>query len=133
MGGAAVTVVRNLRRAGRESPWAILFYLSFIGSLASLLIAPGTWVLPRGGVWGLLLLLGIAGTVGQALLTYAYRWCTTTQGGILSLLVVPISTLLGVLFLGERLSLSDGIGAALVLLSCVYVVAGRDPRSASGS
>jgi drug/metabolite transporter (DMT)-like permease len=125
MGGAAVTVVRHLRRAGHESPWAILYYLSFIGSLAALVLGPGDWVLPHGSGWGILLVLGIAGTVGQALLTYAYRWCTTTQGGILSLLVVPLSTALGVVFLGERLSVWDGVGSALILFSCVYIVTGR--------
>ena len=126
MGGAAITVVRSLRRAGRESPWAILFYLSLVGTLASLLTGPGGWVVPRPAEIALLLALGILGTLGQAMLTYAYRWCTTAQGGILSLLVVPISTGLGVLFLGERLTLWDGIGTALILLSSIYVVMERD-------
>ncbi|MBW3623399.1 MAG: DMT family transporter [Armatimonadetes bacterium] len=125
MGGAAITVVRSLRRAGQESPWAILFYLSVVGTFASLLTGPGDWVLPRGEYWVLLLLLGVLGTLGQALLTYAYRWVTTAQGGILSLLVVPISTGLGVAFLGERLTKGDWIGTALILLSSVYVVTER--------
>lgn len=129
MGGAAITVVRSLRRAGHESPWAILFYLSVVGTLASLLTGPGDWVLPSFPALLLLLALGVLGTLGQALLTYAYRWCTTAQGGILSLLVVPISTGLGVAFLGERLTPWDWIGTTLILLSSVYVVTERKSGS----
>jgi drug/metabolite transporter (DMT)-like permease len=125
IGGAAVTVVRSLRRAGNESPWGILFYLSLVGLAAGPLAQPTGWAVPHG--YGLLLLvsLGVLGTLGQGMMTYAYRWCTTAEGGILAMLVVPISTGLGVVGLGERLSAMDWFGASLILFSSAYVVLDR--------
>jgi drug/metabolite transporter (DMT)-like permease len=63
--------------------------------------------------------------MGQGLMTYAYRWCTTAEGGILSLLVIPLTAGLGVFCLGERLSSADWMGAGLILGSSAYVMLDR--------
>jgi drug/metabolite transporter (DMT)-like permease len=125
IGGAAISVVRYLRRAGNESPWGILFYLSLMGMIAGPVSQPTGWVIPHGYGLFLLLALGILGTMGQGLMTYAYRWCTTAEGGILSLLVIPLTAGLGVFCLGERLSSADWMGAGLILGSSAYVMLDR--------
>jgi drug/metabolite transporter (DMT)-like permease len=48
-------------------------------------------------------------------MTWAYRWVTNLQAGVISQLTVVISMLLGVVFLGDRLTPVQVLGGALAL------------------
>jgi len=119
LGGAAVVVVRELRR--RESSWTILYYLCMIGSIFSGLLllikakAPDPWEL------GMLLMVGLTGTMAQLLMTYAFRYCRTAEGSILSMSTVVFSAVGAYFLFQETFTARLVVGGLLVLASCAYL------------
>jgi drug/metabolite transporter (DMT)-like permease len=70
----------------------------------------------------LLAVVGTTSVVAQLLMTYAYRWVTNLQAGVLAQLTVVLSMLFGVLLLGDRLRPLQIMGSALTLAGVVGVV-----------
>ncbi len=95
---------------------------AFVAQRLDLLAYRGTF----GGVAVLLYFLALAHIpVGIATLlnymTWAYRWVTNVQAGVLSQLTVVTSMLLGVAFLGDRLTPVQVLGTALALCGVIGV------------
>ena len=65
---------------------------------------------------------GATSVVAQLLMTYAYRWVTNLQAGVLAQLTVVLSMLLGVVVLGDRLRPLQIMGSVLTLAGVVGVV-----------
>ncbi len=119
-GGAAIVFVRELRRT--ESSWTILYYLCMIGSLfAGLLLFGGAKIPGRLDVF-LLLMVGITGTTAQLLMTYAFRFCRTAEGGILSMSSVVFTAVAAHFVFQEPFTLALVLGGLLVLGSCAYLM-----------
>ena len=112
LSGVAVTSIRASRRASAAGPppetaWSVFFSFTLLGSVVSVpwAVAPfGRWVPPTGGEW--LLLLGVAAvSVGaQIIMTESIGHLTGVQSGIISQLTVPMTIVLGLLVLDERLT-----------------------------
>ena len=75
-----------------------------------------------GVVWGWVVVASVGAALGQLTLTQAFRTLTVTVGGAVNLTLPIWLTLGGMLFFGERLSLLQILGAALVLTGCFQVV-----------
>jgi drug/metabolite transporter (DMT)-like permease len=126
LAGAAVTAIRAARRT--EGSWAIYGSFSLFGLLAS---APfGLDEFGAGGLaritsreWLLLAVVGASSIVAQLVMTYAYRWVTNLQAGVINQLTVVLTLLLGVVFLGDRLTPVQSAGSLLTLAGVVGVVA----------
>ena len=120
LSGAAVTAIRAARRT--EGSWAVYGSFSLCGLLATAPIALSAFQAPAPREWLLLAVVGGASVVAQLLMTWAYRWVTNLQAGVISQLTVVVSMILGVMFLGDRLTTLQLLGGALALGGVVGVV-----------
>jgi drug/metabolite transporter (DMT)-like permease len=137
LSGIAVTSIRASRRASPDGPppetaWSVFFSFTLLGSVVSVpwAVAPfGRWVPPTGGEW--LLLVGVAAvSVGaQVIMTESIGHLTGVQSGIISQLTVPMTIVLGLLFLGDRLTVSFLAGAALILAGVVMTITATAARA----
>jgi drug/metabolite transporter (DMT)-like permease len=113
LSGAALASLRAARRT--EGSWAIYGSLTICGLLATAPFALPDFVTPTPREWLLLGLVGGFSVAAQLLMTWAYRWVTNLQAGVLYQLTVVISMLLGAVFLGDRLTPLQLLGAGLTL------------------
>lgn len=120
LSGAAVTAIRAARRT--EGSWAVYGSFSLCGLLATAPFAFHGFQAPTAREWLLLAAVGGASVVAQLLMTWAYRWVTNLQAGVISQLTVVVSMILGVAFLGDRLTALQTLGGALALGGVVGVV-----------
>ena len=77
---------------------------------------------PTPRQWLLLAAVGACSVAAQLLMTYAYRWVTNLQAGVMAQLTVVISLVLGAVLLGDRLSAIQILGSLLTLSGVVGVV-----------
>lgn len=117
--GAAIVTIRELRKT--DSSWVIFFYFHLVGLFLSAPFLLEGVVQPQG-----LSLLWLSGVVvtsigGQLLITYAYKFCTATEGGVIALFTVVLATALGMIFLNETPSAHFYLGGLLVLGSSIYL------------
>ncbi|HWM89711.1 MAG TPA: DMT family transporter [Thermoanaerobaculia bacterium] len=113
LSGAALTAIRAARRT--EGSWAIYGSFSLCGLLATAPFALPGFLAPTAREWLLLAVVGGTSVVAQLLMTWAYRWVTNLQAGVISQLTVVVSMLLGVVLLSDRLTPSQVWGSVLTL------------------
>jgi drug/metabolite transporter (DMT)-like permease len=76
LSSGAMIQVRRLTASERTG--AIVFYFTIVSSALALLSIPFGWKMPTPADFGLFLLGGFFGGVGQILLTECYRWADTS-------------------------------------------------------
>ena len=69
----------------------------------------------------LLLLIGVFGSLGQAFITYAYRFAPASEISIYNYSGIIFSMILGFFILGEPVKFTSVIGGALVAAASVMV------------
>ncbi|MBX0327732.1 DMT family transporter [Oscillochloris sp. ZM17-4] len=112
---------------GRHSPWISLALTMSFGALALLamnLLAIGPAGLVSVGVsptpWLILLALALGPTLGgYAMFTISLRHIPGRIASLIVVLEVPITTLVAVLLLGERIAPVQAVGIACVLVAAV--------------
>ncbi|MGH7273292.1 MAG: DMT family transporter [Nitrospiria bacterium] len=130
MVGGAIFSLRESRRT--DSAWTIFHYFNIIGMALSIPLMEFPWMLPGGSS-----VLPLAGVVvfsmlGQLLMTYAYRYCTAAEGGVLSMFGAVVGCGLGILILGEVATPGLLVGSLLVVLSGIYLIVLRSEGSGEG-
>lgn len=120
LSGAALAAIRAARRT--EGSWSIYGSFSLCGLLATAPFALPGFQRPTAREWGLLAAVGLCSVIAQLLMTYAYRWVTNLQAGVISQLTVVLSILLGAVFLGDRLTAVQTVGSLLTLGGVMGVV-----------
>jgi drug/metabolite transporter (DMT)-like permease len=128
LSGAAVTAIRAARRT--EGSWSIYGSLTIFGLLATGPFAVAGFRAPAPRQWLLLAAVGVTSVAAQLLMTHAYRWVTNLQAGVIMQLTVVLSLLLGVAFLGDRLTPLQLLGSALTLAGVIGVVWLQSPPRA---
>lgn len=113
LSGAALTAIRAARRT--EGSWAIYGSFSLFGLLSTAPFGIASFQAPTPREWGLLVFIGVSSVIAQLLMTWAYRWVTNLQAGVISQLTVVMSMLLGVVYLGDRLTRAQILGSLLTL------------------
>lgn len=122
--GLALATLRGLRRdfGSRE----IVFFFGLVGIVCTL---PGFILEPE---WpktfseaGVLLALGISGTIGQLLMTAGFKHTTTLIATVCNIQQTPINILVGFFVLGEVPPLNFYIGVALALFGITRLVYGE--------
>jgi drug/metabolite transporter (DMT)-like permease len=128
--GAALTAMRGARRT--ERTWSTVTSLSLFGIAMTAPIAIVHWTWPTPREWLLVLLAGSFGLAGQLLLTWAYRFVETMIAGIVSQFTVIIAMGLGVVFLGDTMSLLTIIGTLITIggVAAVIVLTRNRPQLA---
>lgn len=117
LGGAAILCIKQLRRT--DTALTIMASFSTVGFACACCLLPfenlaqlslrGTVALPC------LLAIAILSFSGQLLFTHGYQQTSFALGGLLSLLVPVLATLLGWAFLQETLTVRYALGSFLVL------------------
>ncbi len=120
LSGGAVAAIRAARRT--EGSWAIYGSLTIFGLLATAPFGIASFRSPTPRQWVLLAVVGVCSVAAQLSMTYAYRWVTNLQAGVVIQLTVVLSMLLGVFVLGDRLAPVQLVGSALTLGGVVGVV-----------
>jgi drug/metabolite transporter (DMT)-like permease len=120
LSGAAVTAIRAARRT--EGSWAIYGSFSIFGLLAAAPFGLAGFRPPTPRQWLFLAVVGACSVAAQLLMTYAYRWVTNLQAGVINQLTVVLTLLLGVGVLGDRLTPVQALGSLLTLGGVVGVV-----------
>ncbi len=109
----AYTVVRHLSIS--EHPSVIVLYFPLISFPATLIFGWDNFILPVGIDWFILLAIGMTTQLGQVTLTKGIALQTAGKAAAISYVQVVFAAILGVFVLGEPLSLSTLIGAALII------------------
>jgi drug/metabolite transporter (DMT)-like permease len=120
LSGAAVAAIRAARRT--EGSWAIFGSFTLFGLLATAPFGIAQYQPPTRTEWLLLAAVGMTSVAAQLLMTYAYRWVTNLQAGVINQLTVILSMALGVAFLGDRLTPVQIFGSLLTLGGVIGVV-----------
>ncbi len=129
LGGAAVAAVRAARRT--EGSWSIYGSFSLFGLLAAVPFALRELPAELPAVaWLWLALVGASSIAAQLLMTFAYRWVTNLQAGIVLQLSVVLSLAFGTLVLGERFTLLQTVGGAITLAGVIGVILLQAPPRA---
>jgi drug/metabolite transporter (DMT)-like permease len=128
LSGAAVTAIRAARRS--ETSWSIYGSFTLFGLLAAAPVGVPSFRPPTPREWLLVAGVGGASIAAQLLMTYAYRWVTNLQAGVMAQLTVVATMLLGAGILGERLTGLQLAGSALALGGVLAVVRLRSPPRA---
>jgi drug/metabolite transporter (DMT)-like permease len=126
--GAAVTAIRAARKV--EGSWAIYSSFSLFGLAVSLPLALQEWKWPGVMEWCWLLAVGASSIVAQLAMTFAYRWVTNLEAGLLAQMTVLLTLASEVFWFGKSLSGIRLLGAFLVVSGIVGVVGlARSPRA----
>ncbi len=112
---AAVAKVTIRRMRSTEPSLRIVFYFSVIASICSFPFAWESWQTPTTAQWIWLAGLAMVATVGQLLITAAYRRAKAGQIGQFTYTSLVFSSTMGWWLWGEALTIS-------ILLGCVFIV-----------
>ncbi len=123
LAGMAIIFIKKARET--ENPYVIFLYLSLIGAIIAMFPTALNHKLPNLYELFLLISLSLAGTLGQLLMTYAFKFANATEGGIITLSTVIFSMFEGVIFFKEIVDISMILGTALILISSVMVILPR--------
>lgn len=124
LGGALAGVAKvTVRRLGRSEPTTrIVFYFTLIGTLVSAVPLIWSWQTPGSDSWLLLLLIGLAGTLGQLLLTRGYSIAPPSQIGAFTYTSVVFAGLYGYWFWDEVVDWLFILGAVIIAMAGALVL-----------
>ncbi len=106
----------------RESVWTLMLYLVGAGAVLSALVVPFVWTAVRiEDVW-LFFAIAFFGTTGITLMTQAFRFAPAPVVAPFDYTALLWATLLGWLIWGEIPDLATYIGAAVIIVSGVFIV-----------
>lgn len=108
----------------------VILHFSAFSAVCSLPFMLHDFVMPDVRQLVLLIFIGIFGSLGQAFITYAYRFAPASEISIYNYSGILFSLILGFAVLGEAVKLTSIIGGALVAAASliVYLYNGRGGR-----
>lgn len=133
IGGVLASLAKvSLRRLGRTEPSVrVVFYFALLSTLISTIPMFWHWQQPDATEWGLFGLVGLAGTLGQLLLTRGYAIAAAASVSPFTYCSVLFGAAYGYLFWGETPSLQFVAGALLIFLAGMLALGARERRAAS--
>lgn len=115
-----------------DSSYLIVFYFSLFSSLSALFFLPFEWVTPTAPDFIKLMTLGIAGGIGQILITKAYEKAPAAFVAPMIYTAILWSILFGLVFYGEVPNLRLLIGCSMIVLSGLWILRESIKRSIEG-
>lgn len=119
---AALVVLAIKRLQSTESTRVIMFYYAWWNAFFAFLPAMFTWIMPTGPELVLLILIGVMGMGGQALITHGLGMGDATALVPLDYVRVVYAAILGFLLFGEVPGLWSLAGMALIIAASLYLV-----------
>lgn len=105
-----------------ERVTAIVFYFSLTATVLSLVTLPFGWVLPQPSVAARLVLAGLAGGVGQVLLTSSYRHAPASVVAPFEYASMILALAAGYFLFGERPTAVVLVGASIVIAAGLAII-----------
>lgn len=99
----------------------VIMHFSTFSTLASIPFMLGNFVMPTPEEFALLALIGVFGSLGQILITYAYRMAPASEISIFNYSGILFSMLLGYTVLGEAISTNALLGGICVVWASLLV------------
>ncbi len=118
LAGIAMIAVAYLK--DKADPMCIAFFFAFFSALAAGIGMIPSFVMPTFRELLQLLLIGVFGTAGQIVLTYAYRMAPASEISIFDYTGIIWTAILGGIFLRETIPLTSALGALLITGAAVY-------------
>ncbi|RYZ13148.1 MAG: DMT family transporter [Comamonadaceae bacterium] len=107
--------VLTSKLAKTENPLTMHFYTGWVGTLIATLALPFVWTaLPSWHWWGLLLLMGVFGTIGHFILILAYQRAPASTLTPYLYAQIAFSTLCGWVMFAQLPDLTSMIGMGLI-------------------
>lgn len=110
------------RLSGTEKTGAIVFYFSMICALAGLTTIGFGWTMPTTQQFGLLVIAGILGGVGQILHTASIRFAPVSVVAPFDYMTLLWATLFGFIVFGDVPALAVLVGAAIVIAAGLFIL-----------
>jgi drug/metabolite transporter (DMT)-like permease len=125
----SMITIRQLNRS--DPPLAIVFYFTLFTTLFTAVPLPFVWVSPSGSDWGLLVLMGLTGGVGQYFMTRAYGLAPAAVISPFTYSGLLWATVLGWFLWSDVPKPHVFAGAAVVIASGLYILY-RETRKKAG-
>jgi len=127
LGGLLAAVAKvTVRRLGHSEPtFRVVFYFALFATFISAVPLLWAWQTPAPKSWGLMLLMGATGTLGQLLLTRGYAIARASQAAPFTYFSVVFGAAYGYLFWGETLDLGFITGALCVAAAGLLAIRGE--------
>lgn len=119
-GAFASILVRNLVQTERSA--TVVLYFSVTCSLLALLTIPFGWVWPTPAQLAMLVGAGIAGGIGQILLTESYRHADVSVVAPFEYTSLLLSIVVGYVIFGDVPTLEMLVGAVIVVGAGIYII-----------
>jgi drug/metabolite transporter (DMT)-like permease len=119
---AALAQIYVRKLVQTEETSAIVFYFSVTSTLLSLLTIPFGWVLPSGPEFGLLVLAGLLGGLGQIFLTSSYRFADASVVAPFDYASILLALGIGYFIFDEVPTSAMLTGASLVILAGIIII-----------
>jgi drug/metabolite transporter (DMT)-like permease len=113
-------LVRNLVTTERSA--TIVLYFSLTCTLGGLCSAPFGWVMPTPTQAAMLVAAGIAGGIGQVLMTEAYRYAEPSVVAPFEYTSLLLSIGVGYVFFGDAPTVTMLIGAAILVGAGIFII-----------
>ena len=117
--GAAYTTLRSL--SGTVKPFVIVFYFSLFTSVVSFIVMISTgYKIPTWTDAGLLLLMGTCATIGQVMMTKAYKYAEASKLSIYNYSSILFALIFTYFVLSEAPDIYSIAGGILIVLAGYY-------------
>ena len=122
LGFAGVSIfIRKLTLLG-EPVYLIAFYFSVCSAIFGLFTLPfGGWLMPSGYELGLLILIGLLGSIANLLLTKSYQLAEVSLTTPLKYLSLVFATIFGFYIFNEVPTMYTLYGASLIIISSAII------------
>lgn len=119
---AALAQIYVRKLVQTEETSAIVFYFSVTSTLLSFLTIPFGWVMPSGPEFGLLMLAGLLGGMGQIFLTSSYRFADASVVAPFDYASILLALGIGYFIFDEVPTRAMLTGASLVILAGIIII-----------
>ncbi len=119
---AALAQVFVRKLVNTERTAAIVFWFSITATCLSLLTLPWGWAWPTGAQWVMLIAAGLAGGVGQILLTSSYRLADASLIAPFEYSSMLLAIIVGYAVFGEVPLGAMLAGAALIVIAGIAII-----------
>jgi drug/metabolite transporter (DMT)-like permease len=127
----AMITIRQLSKT--EASNTIVFYFTLLTTVLLGLALPFSWTTPSPTEWAMLTAMGLLGGSAQLLMTRAYSLAPAAVVAPLTYSSLLIAVLFGWLLWGDVPTAAMGLGAAVVMMSGLYILHRETRRNATPS
>ncbi len=120
---SAVSVILVKKLHSSDSSYAIFFAQSIVGFWLFLFPANASTHNGNINIGMILIGLGVISAIGQLVMTEGYKFVPVSRGSSMHMMVPVLNILIGYLVFNESLTIKELIGAGMVVMACVGVIA----------